>query len=100
MLASSIFLLLSCLLTIYKSFIKQHLDYVDVIYDQPSNASFSSKIESVQRDAALAIIGAIRSLSREKVYKELGLKQPYHRRWMRRICSLYKVLLNKVHGSL
>ena len=74
--------------------------HVDVIYDQPSNASFSSKIESVQRDAALAIIGAIRSLSREKVYKELGLKQPYHRRWMRRICSLYKVLLNKVHGSL
>ena len=29
------------LLTIYKSFIRPLLDYADVIYDQPSNASFS-----------------------------------------------------------
>ena len=31
--------------TIYKSFIRPLLDYADVIYDQPSNASFSKKIE-------------------------------------------------------
>ena len=30
------------LLTIYKSFIRPHLDYVDVTYDQPSNASYQA----------------------------------------------------------
>ena len=33
------------LLTIYKSFIRPHLDYCDVIYDQPNNESFCTKIE-------------------------------------------------------
>ena len=37
----------SALLTIYRSFIRPHLDYGDVIYDQPENESFSSKIESI-----------------------------------------------------
>ena len=50
----------SSLLTIYKSFIRPHLDYGDVIYDQPSNVNFSSKIESIQHNAALAITGEIR----------------------------------------
>ena len=35
-----------------------HLDYADVIYDQPHNESFCSKIESIQYNAALAITGA------------------------------------------
>ena len=33
------------LVIIYKSFIRPHLDYSDVIYDQPNNDSFSDKIE-------------------------------------------------------
>ena len=28
--------------TIYKSFIRSHLDYADVIFDKPSNATFSN----------------------------------------------------------
>ena len=59
----------SILLTIYKSFIRPHLDYGDVIYDQPSKPTFSSKINSVQYNAALAITGAIRSSFREKLYQ-------------------------------
>ena len=35
-------------LTNYKSFIRPPLDYGDVIFDQPSNDSFSKKIESDQ----------------------------------------------------
>ena len=35
------------LLTIYKSFIRPHLDYGDIIYDQPNNGSSSQKIESI-----------------------------------------------------
>ena len=34
----------SSLLTIYKSFIRPHLDYCDVIYDQPSNDSFATRL--------------------------------------------------------
>ena len=49
------------LLIIYKSFTRSHLDYGDVIYDQPYNASFSNKIESVRYNAALAITGAIKA---------------------------------------
>ena len=48
------------LLTIYKSFIRRFLDYADVIYDQPSNVWFSKQIESVQHNAVLPIIGAIK----------------------------------------
>ena len=38
------FLPCNILLTIYKSFIRPLLDYADVIYDEPSNALFSKKM--------------------------------------------------------
>ena len=43
------------LLTIYKSFIRPHLDYGDVTYDQAYTASFHQKIESVQYKSALIL---------------------------------------------
>ena len=49
------------LLTIYKSFIRLHLDYCDIIYDQPNNESFCTKIEHIQHNAAFAISGAIKA---------------------------------------
>ena len=52
---SKLILLCRNLLIIYKSFKRPHLDNEDVIYDQPSNASLSNKIESIQNNAALAI---------------------------------------------
>ena len=36
------------LLTIYKAFIRPHLDYGDAVYDQPSNDAFSNKINTMQ----------------------------------------------------
>ena len=56
------------LLTIYKSFVRPHLDYGDVVYDQPHNETLCSKLESVQYNAALAITGAIRGTSQTKLY--------------------------------
>ena len=41
------------LLTIYKSFVRPHLDYGDIIYDQSQNEPFSNKLESIQYNAAL-----------------------------------------------
>ena len=61
------------LITIYKAFIRPHLDYGDVLYDQAFNNSFHAKMESIQYSACLAITGAIRGTSREKIYQELGL---------------------------
>ena len=63
----------SSLLTIYKSFVRCHLNYGDVIYDQPNNSRLSGNIETVQYNAALVITGTIRGTSKEKLYQELGL---------------------------
>ena len=84
------------LLTIYKSFIRPHLDYCDVTYDQPNNECFCTKIERIQYNAALAITGAIRGTSQIKLYKELGLESLRFRRWFRRLCTFFKI---KIHGK-
>ena len=85
----------SSLLTIYKSFVRLHLDYGDVIYDQPNNSNLSDKIESLQYNAVLAITGAIRGTSKEKLYQELGLESLRNRRWLRRMSYLYKIISTK-----
>ena len=76
----------SALLTIYKCFVRTHLDYGDIIYDQAFNNSFHQKIESLQYNAALAITGAIRGTSREKIYQELAY---------RKLCLFFKVYKNQ-----
>ena len=70
------------LLSIYKTFLRPHLDYCDVIYDKPHNEKFTDILESIQYNAALAIKGT----SKEKLYNELGLEYLKDRRWMRRLC--------------
>ena len=62
-------LLRAPLITIYKSFIRPHLDYGDMIYDQTFNMSFQQKMETIQCNAALAITGAIRGSSGQKLRK-------------------------------
>ena len=83
------------LVTIYKAFIRPHLDYGDVLYDQAFNNSFHAKMESIQYNACLAITGAIRGTSREKIYQELGLESLQLRRWYRKLCLFYKVFKNE-----
>ena len=73
------------LVTIYKAFIRPHLDYGDVLYDQAFNNSFHAKMESIQYNACLAIIGAIRGMSREKIYQELGLESLQLCRWYKKL---------------
>ena len=57
----------STLLTIYKAFIRSRLDYANIIYDQAYNSAFHDKRESIQYNACLAITGAIRGTSTEKI---------------------------------
>ena len=85
-------LLRKSLITIYQSIIRPHLDYGDILYDQPSNAAFCQKIEPFQYKAALAITVAIQGTSQEKLLEELGLEKLKSRRWLRRLCCMYNII--------
>ena len=76
----------------YRSFVRPHFDYGDVIYDQPKNESFSSKIERVHYNVSLAITGTIRGTSQEKLYQKLSLESLRSKRWLRRMCYFYKLI--------
>ena len=62
------------ILRIYISFIRPHLDYVDIIYNKPDNQSFKNKTEYVWYKACTAITGAIQETSRDRLYHELDLE--------------------------
>ena len=62
------------LVTISKEFVRTHLDYGDIIYGQAYKELFHQKLESIQYNAALAITGAIRGTSTEKLYQVPGLQ--------------------------
>ena len=83
------------LITIFKSFIRSHLDYGDIIYDRAYNTSFHQNIESIQYNATLAITGAVRGTSREKLYQGLGFESLQQRRWYSKLCSLFKIINNQ-----
>ena len=82
-------LLRQSLITIYKSFIRPHLDYGDIVYDRAFNESFHKYLESIQYNAAIAITGAIRGTSSEKRFQELGLESLKSRRWLRKLRLFY-----------
>ena len=66
------------LITLYKSFIRPH-------------ASFHRILELIQYNAALAITGALRGTSKEKLYQALGFESLKQRRWYRKLCHFYKI---------
>ena len=82
------------LITLYKSYIRPHLDYGDIIYDYPGNATFVQKLETIQYNACLAITGCFRGTSQEKLNSELDLESLADRRFCRRIIFFYKILNN------
>ena len=55
-------------ITIY-IFVRPHLDYGDIMYDQTFNESFHERIESIQYNAAISITGAIRGTSSKKLVR-------------------------------
>ena len=58
----------------FKAFVRPHLDYGNIIYDEAYSETFHPNFGSFQYIACLALSGAIRVLSREKNYHELGLE--------------------------
>ena len=79
------------LLIIYKSFIRLYLDYCDIIYDQPNNQSFCTKIELMQYNSVLAITGAMKRASVTQLYNEMGLESLRFKGWFRRLLTFFKI---------
>ena len=83
---------------IYKLYVRPHLDYGDIIYhryDPEMQSHFTRTLEQTQYSAALAVTGAWRGTSRQRLYKELGWESLYDRRWYRRLCHFFA--LKKQH---
>ena len=69
----------------YKLYVRPHLDYGDLIYrrdDPEMNSSLTKRLESVQYSAALAVAGAWKGTSYDKLLDKLGWKYLYHRQWL------------------
>ena len=89
----------------YKSLVRPHLDYCDVIYHSPPIINqhplgmclptLMMKVESIQYQAALAVTGAWKGSSRVKLYEELGWETLSDRRMLRRVLQLHKIIDKK-----
>ena len=55
--------------TIYEAFVRPHLDYGDILYNQAYNMTLHRKLEFVQYNFCLTITGAI-----QKLYQELSVE--------------------------
>ena len=88
----------------YKTLVRSHLDYCDIIYHIPSHLdqatqcvtlnSLMEKVEKIQYQAALAISGAWRGSSRSKLYEELGWETLSDCRMCRRVLQIHKIISN------
>ena len=77
------FMAMKGIIAICKAFVRPHLHYGDILYDQPNNES--------QSNADLAITGAIRGASQMKLYNESSFESLKFRRWLRKLCLFHKI---------
>ena len=78
----------------YKLYVRPHLDYGDIVYhkyDPDLSSVITKRLEQTQYAASLAVTGAWRGTSRQKLYDELGWESLYERRWYRRLCHFFKL---------
>ena len=83
---------------------RPHLDYYDIIYHSPVMIhDFSSSLtlnyrmntlESTRYQAALAITGAWKETSLDKIYEQLGWKSLNERRVTRRLAIFCRIMHN------
>ena len=106
------YLPIKTLILMYKSLIRPHFDYCDIIFHIPPNDNgvfdnvnnnvlvngpltvLMAKIESIQYQAALAITGTWQGTSRIKIYKVLGSESLSDRRSSNRVVQLFKITNN------
>ena len=85
----------------YKSLVRPHLDYCDIIYHIPQTVHphggitlncHMESVEQIQYQAALAVTGAWQGTDRIKLYEELGWETLSDRRMSRRILQVHKIV--------
>ena len=77
------------LLNIYLfTFVRPHLSYDNIIFDNPVNESLIKKLKKVEYQACLTVTGAIQGTSCVALCKELGLESLQSRRWYRKVIYL------------
>ena len=74
----------------YKSFIRCHLDFDNILYDKDIICVFK-RWNPFSIMPVLAITVAIRDISKEKLFQELGLDSVQLRRWFRKLVMSYKI---------
>ena len=84
------------LLTIYKAFIRTHLEYGDVAYGYPGKTSLMQKLESVQYNASLPITDRFQGKSRDKLYSKLGLESLVNGRFLEGLLLSTTMLIKKL----
>ena len=99
------FLPLKTLAHMYKSLVRSHLDYCDIIYHIPPTShapplgvtlhDHMEMVEKTQYQAALAVTGAWQGTSRIKLYEELGWESLSDRRMCNRVLQLHKIIDEK-----
>ena len=87
----------------YKTLVRSHLDYCDIIYHMPqivhppplgvSLHELMESVEKIQYQAGLAITGCWKGSSRDRLYEELGWESLSDRRNINRIFQIYKIIL-------
>ena len=82
---------LHSLVTIYKAFVRLHLDYGDMMTNQICNEGFCQKNERIQYNAAFVIIGPSKGLSQNKLYNVLGFKTLRFTCWFIKSCTFNKI---------
>ena len=88
--------------SVFKSFIRPHLDYCDIIFHEPAKAdamgqtlsTLMQEVERIQYQAGLVVSGAWKGTSRTKIYEELGWESLSDRRRIRRVLLLHKIVNN------
>ena len=85
----------------YKTFVRPHLDYCDIIYHQPPKIERGQEltltapmeeVERVQYKGGLAVTGAWQGSNRSKIYEELGWEPLTYRRLSSRVIMLFKIV--------
>ena len=56
-----------------------------LIYDQLSSKLFSNNIKTIKCNQSLAVTGAVKSITHDKMYHKLELEYLKVKRWMRRL---------------
>ena len=84
---------------LYKLYVRPHLDYGDIIYhkyDPDLRLDLTKRLEQTQYSAALAVTGAWRGTSRQRLFNELGWENLYDRRWYRRLCHFFTLKTTQI----